>query len=255
MNLNQIPTAPPEDLDRDKIEDITKDLVDRLGELQEVLFAQKKYSVLIIFQGMDASGKDGAVRNVFEECHPQGLQVVSFKKPTEEEFAHDFLWRVHKQTPAKGMIHIFNRSHYEDVLIQRVHHWIDEETVDFRFQAINAFENLLQREANTIIFKFYLHISYEQQEEELKERLEEADKHWKHNDNDWKEREKWDEYRKAYQDVMDRSEVPWYVVPVDKRWYRNYVVAKTLVEELEKLDLEYPPLEKEWKSPEAELRD
>lgn len=243
MNLNEIPTTPPEDLDRDKIEALTKDLVDRLGELQEVLFAQKKYSVLIIFQGMDASGKDGAVRNVFEECHPQGLQVVSFKKPTEEEFAHDFLWRVHKQTPAKGMIHIFNRSHYEDVLIQRVHHWIDEERVDYRFEAINAFEKLLQKEANTIIIKFYLHISYEQQEEELKERLEEADKHWKHNDNDWKEREKWEEYREAYQDVIDRSALPWYVVPVDKRWYRNYVVAKTLVGELEELDLEYPPLE------------
>lgn len=245
MNLNEISTTPPEELDRDKIEKITKDLVDRIGALQEILFAQKKYSVLIIFQGMDASGKDGAVRTVFEECHPQGLQVVSFKKPTEEEFAHDFLWRVHKHTPGKGMIHIFNRSHYEDVLIQRVHQWIDEEMVDFRFQAINAFEKLIQREANTLILKFYLHISYDQQEEELNQRLEEKDKHWKHNDNDWKEREKWADYRAAYQDVIDRSEVPWYIVPVDKRWYRNYVVAKTLVEELEKLDLEYPPLERE----------
>jgi len=244
MNLDQLPTGPAPELDRDDIEKRTKKLVDRLGELQEMLFAQKKYSVLVIFQGMDASGKDGAVRTVFEECHPQGLQVVSFKKPSEEEFAHDFLWRVHQQTPPKGMMHIFNRSHYEDVLIQRVHHWIDEERVDFRFEAINAFEKLLQREANTIIFKFYLHISYEQQEIELNERLEEADKHWKHNDNDWKEREKWNEYRKAYQDILNRSEVPWYVIPVDKRWYRNYLVAQTLVAELEKLDLAYPPLER-----------
>lgn len=245
MNLNEIPTTPPTDLDRDKIEKKTKKLVDRLGELQNVLFAQQKYSVLIIFQGMDASGKDGAVRTVFEECHPQGLQVVSFKKPTEEEFGHDFLWRIHKHCPRKGMINIWNRSHYEDVLIQRVHGWIDEKKVDQRFEAINAFEKLLQFDANTIIFKFYLHISYEQQEIELKQRLEEHDKHWKHNDNDWREREHWDDYRAAYQDALDRSEVPWYVVPVDKRWYRNYVVAKTLVEELEKLDLEYPPLERE----------
>lgn len=245
MNLNKIPTTPPTNLDRDKIEKKTKKLVDRLGELQNVLFAQQKYSVLIIFQGMDASGKDGAVRTVFEECHPQGLQVVSFKKPTEEEFGHDFLWRIHKHCPRKGMINIWNRSHYEDVLIQRVHGWIDEKKVDQRFEAINAFEKLLQFDANTIIFKFYLHISYEQQEIELKQRLEEHDKHWKHNDNDWREREHWDDYRAAYQDALDRSEVPWYVVPVDKRWYRNYVVAKTLVEELEKLDLEYPPLERE----------
>lgn len=244
LNLNEIPTMPPDDLDRDEIEKKTKKLVDRLGELQDILFAQKKYGVLIIFQGMDASGKDGAVRTVFEECHPQGLKVVSFKKPTEEEFAHDFLWRVHQHTPPKGMIHIFNRSHYEDVLIQRVHKWIDEKKVDQRFEAINAFEKLIQFDANTIIFKFYLHISYEQQEIELKQRLEEKDKFWKHNDGDWEERKYWDDYRKAYQDALDRSEVPWYVVPVDSRWYRNYIVAKTLVKELEKLDLEYPPLEK-----------
>ncbi len=244
QNLNDISTKPSPDLNEKKIRKATKELRNRLGELQNILYAQAKHSVLVIFQGMDASGKDGAVRNVFGKCHAQGLQVISFKKPTEEEFAHDFLWRVHKQTPPKGMIHIFNRSHYEDVLIQRVHGWIDEKTVDLRFDSINAFEKLLQYGANTTIFKFYLHLSYEQQELELKERLEEPDKFWKHNDNDWKERERWDDYRKAYQDVIDRSEVPWHIVPVDKRWYRDYIVAKTMVEQLEKLDLEYPPLEK-----------
>lgn len=244
QNLDIISTKPAPGLEEKKIKKETRKLRDRLGELQNILYAQSKHSVLVIFQGMDASGKDGAVRKVFSECHAQGLQVISFKKPTEEEFAHDFLWRVHKQTPPKGMIHIFNRSHYEDVLIQRVHGWIDEKTVDLRFDSINAFEKLLQYGANTTIFKFYLHLSYEQQELELKERLEEPDKFWKHNDNDWKEREHWADYRKAYQDVIDRSEVPWYIVPVDERWYRDYIVVKTMVEQLEKLDLEYPPLEK-----------
>jgi len=242
IKLSDFSTLPPEDADRDKIEKETKDLVDRLGELQEILHAQAKYGILVIFQGMDASGKDGAVRKVFEECHPKGLRSVSFKKPTDIEFAHDFLWRVHKETPPQGMIHIFNRSHYEDVLIQRVHKWIDEPHVTRRIESINAFERLLQYDANTIIIKCYLHISYDQQKEELQERLDEHDKHYKHNPGDWEEREHWDEYMRCYEDVINRSEVPWTIVPVDKRWYRDYVVAKKLVAELEKLDLEYPGL-------------
>ncbi len=242
IKLSDYSTLPPEDADRDELEKETKDLVDRLGELQEILHAQAKYGVLVVFQGMDASGKDGAVRNVFEECHPKGLRSVSFKKPTDEEFAHDFLWRVHKETPPRGMIHIFNRSHYEDVLIQRVHKWIDEPHVTRRIESINAFERLLQYDANTVILKFYLHISYDQQKEELQERLDEHDKHYKHNPGDWEERKYWDEYMRCYEDVINRCEVPWTIVPVDKRWYRNYVVAKKMVEELEKLDLEYPGL-------------
>ena len=242
IKLSDYSTLPPEDADRDELEKETKDLVDRLGELQEILHAQAKYGVLVVFQGMDASGKDGAVRNVFEECHPKGLRSVSFKKPTDEEFAHDFLWRVHKETPPRGMIHIFNRSHYEDVLIQRVHKWIDEPHVPRRIESINAFERLLQYDANTVILKFYLHISYDQQKEELQERLDEHDKHYKHNPGDWEERKYWDEYMRCYEDVINRCEVPWTIVPVDKRWYRNYVVAKKMVEELEKLDLEYPGL-------------
>ena len=160
---------------------------------------------------MDASGKDGAASNVFKECHPSGINVYSFKKPTEEEFAHDFLWRVHKQAPAKGMIQIFNRSQYEDVLIQRVHKWIDEETVDRRIKAINAFEELLTFDNSTIIFKFYLHLSKEQQAIELRERIDEKEKHWKHNDNDWKEREHWEEYMRCYEDVINRSSIPWII--------------------------------------------
>lgn len=245
IKLNEIPTDPPEHLDRDEIEKITKKLVDRLGELQEVLYAERKHAILVVLQGMDGSGKDGAVSNVFEECHPNGLAVYSFKKPSEEEFAHDFLWRVHKQVPAKGMIRIFNRSHYEDILIQRVHGWIDDKMVDRRIKAINAFENLLIFDNNTLIFKFYLHISYDQQKLELEERLNEYDKHWKHNESDWKEREHWDEYMRCYEDAINRSEVPWTIVPVDKRWYRNYVIAKTMVDAMEKLDMKYPPLERD----------
>lgn len=245
INLSEISTTPPPDVNEDKLKEKTEKLAERLGELQKVMFAEQKHSALVIFQGMDASGKDGAVKHVFKECHAQGIQVHSFKKPTDEEFAHDFLWRVHKQVPARGMIQIFNRSHYEDILIQRVHSWIDDERAQKRMNAINAFEELLAFDNHTVIFKFYLHISYEQQEKELKERIQERDKNWKHNPNDWKEREHWDEYRRYYEYAINNSSIPWTIVPVDERWYRNYIVAKTMVEQLEKLNMEYPPLPKE----------
>ena len=245
IKLSEIPTTPPPDADEDKIKDETDKLAERLGELQKVMFAEQKHSALIIFQGMDASGKDGAVKHVFKECHAQGIQVYSFKKPTDEEFAHDFLWRVHQQVPRRGMIQIFNRSHYEDILIQRVHGWIDDERAAKRMKAINAFEELLAFDNHTVIFKFYLHISYDQQEKELKERIKERDKNWKHNPNDWKEREQWDKYMRYYEYAINNSSIPWTIVPVDERWYRNYIVAKTIVTELEKLNMEYPPLPKE----------
>lgn len=243
IKLSEIPTTPPENVDKKALQKETDRLAERLGELQELLYAERKYAVLVILQGMDASGKDGAVRNVFKDCSYNGINVYSFKKPTEEEFAHDFLWRVHKRTPEKGMFQIFNRSHYEDVLIQRVHNWITEERVDKRFEAINAFEELLAFDNNTIIFKFYLHLSYEQQKIELQERIDVREKNWKHNPGDWKEREHWNEYMRCYEDVLNRSRIPWVIVPVDKRWYRNYVIAKTIVEKLESLDMQYPHLE------------
>ncbi|AEE48193.1 PPK2 family polyphosphate kinase [Haliscomenobacter hydrossis] len=244
IKINDISADAPADLEKSAAKDLTKEYVDRLGELQSILTAQKKYSVLVILQGMDGSGKDGATANVFKECHPNSLQVVSFKKPTEEEFAQDFLWRVHKNAPPKGMIHIFNRSQYEDVIIQRVHKWIDEDRVKKRIASINAFEELLAYDNNTIIFKFMLHISKEQQEVELNQRLNEKEKFWKHNASDWREREHWDEYMRCYEDVLNQSSIPWTVVPVDQRWYRDYVIAKAMVEKLETLDLAYPPLQK-----------
>lgn len=243
INLTQIPTHPPKHVDKKETREKTEALVKRLGELQNMLHAQGKYSVLVIFQGMDGSGKDGATENVFKECHPGGIRAISFKKPTEEEFAHDFLWRVHKNAPPKGMIHIFNRSHYEDILIQRVHKWIDDDHAAKRMQAINAFETLLEFDANTLIFKFYLHISFEQQGKELQERIDSPEKNWKYNLNDWKERDFWQDYMRCYAFAINNSVVPWTIVPVDERWYRDYIVASTIVERLEELDIRYPAVE------------
>jgi PPK2 family polyphosphate:nucleotide phosphotransferase len=241
IRIADFDTCPPKGAEKEEYKKKTEKLTQRLGELQDMLFAQKKYSVLVIFQGMDASGKDGAAKNVFRECHPSGLRVFSFKRPTEEESARDFLWRIHQNAPPKGMIHLFNRSHYEDVLIQRVHQWVDEATIRARFDAINGFESLLMHHGNTILFKFYMHISYEQQGIELQQRLDSRAKNWKHNENDWKERSYWDKYMACYEDVLNRSHEPWTVIPVDERWYRDFAIAKTIVDRLEKLDLAYPP--------------
>ncbi|MFT7121645.1 MAG: PPK2 family polyphosphate:nucleotide phosphotransferase [Neolewinella sp.] len=245
MDLSKISTKPPKDLDKDEARKITKKRAKKIAELHGQLVAQGKHSVLIVFQGMDASGKDGAMRNVFGECAPFGLRAVGWKKPTDLEFSHDFLWRIHKEVPAKGELVIFNRSHYEDVLVQRVHGWIDEETVDRRFAAINAFEQLLVHDNNTVVLKFYLHLSKEQQVEELMERVTEADKHYKHNDGDWEEREHWDKYRKAYEDVLERSEIPWHIIPVDDRWYRDYVMTEVVLDALEGLKMDWPGLDSE----------
>ncbi len=244
IKLNQIPTGPPTDADKKYLKDLTDKYVDRIGKLNEILRAEEKRSMLIILQGMDGSGKDGAVKNVFKDCTHFNLDVYAFKKPTEIEFAHDFLWRVHQQAPAKGHIKIFNRSQYEDILIQRVYKWIDEERVRKRMNAINAFEELLEFDNGTTILKFYLHISYEQQKLELQERLDEADKLWKHNDGDWKEREHWDEYMRCYEYAINNSTIPWSVIPVDERWYRDYLISKKVCETMEAMELKYPALEK-----------
>jgi PPK2 family polyphosphate:nucleotide phosphotransferase len=240
IKLSDYSTRAPNDLDREAAEDATKDLVKRLGELQALIQANGKHSVLVILQGMDASGKDGAARNVFSKCTITGLHSAAFKKPTELEFAHDFLWRIHQQVPQKGMIGIFNRSHYEDILIQSVHGWITPERVQMRMDAINAFEQLLVHDNNTVIFKFYMHTSFEEQEQQLTERKTDPEKLWKHNDGDWEERKHWDKYMTAYEFAINNSKVAWYICPVDQRWYRDYFIAKTMVEQLEKLNLTWP---------------
>ena len=243
IKLSGISTLPPPGTDKEATKEATSVLRKRLAHLQHLMYAEGKYSLLVIFQGMDASGKDGATRRVFGACRPSGVSVMSFKKPTEEEFAHDFLWRVHRHTPAKGMIQVFNRSHYEDVLIQRVHQWISEDHARKRIQSINAFEELLQYDNNTIVLKFYLHISREKQKEELQERIDDPEKHWKHNPNDWREAKLWDKYMHCYEEAINQTTLPWHIIPVDKRWYRDYCILNIVVEALEKLDMELPDLE------------
>jgi PPK2 family polyphosphate:nucleotide phosphotransferase len=207
------------------------------------MYAEKKHSLLVVLQGMDASGKDGATRKVFQFCNPTGIDTHPFRKPTEEEFAHDFLWRAHKYVPAKGMIEVFIRSHYEDILIQRVHHWIDDNKVKMRLKSINDFETLLQQDNNTTLLKFYMHLSNERQKEKLQERIDDPRKHWKHNDADWKESELWSEYMKAYETAINGSIVPWIIAPVDKRWYRDYFIAEKVLETMESLKFKLPKLE------------
>ena len=241
-DLREIPTTPPEGIEKARAKNQARAFGADIGKLTEKFGADGRYAMLIIFQGMDASGKDGSVKAAFGQSSPINIRVTSWKKPSDREMAHDFLWRVHKETPPKGEIAIWNRSHYEDVLIQRVRGWIDEETVAGRFESINDFERHLQRNG-TIILKFLLHTSYEEQEEQLRERIDEHDKHYKHNPGDWEERKHWDAYMDAYSDVLERSEVPWIIVPTDKRWYRSYAIAKHVREALEALNLEWPPLE------------
>ncbi len=242
IKLSDISTKAPKHFEKEEVKNWTKDLVEKIGDLQNLLYAERKYSVLIILQGMDGTGKDSTTRTLFGECSPIGVQVTSFKKPTEEEFAHDFLWRVHKVAPEKGMIKVFNRSHYEDILIQYVHGWINDEKRSLRMKSINAFEELLQYDNNTIIFKFYMHMSPEEQLKQLQERIDEPKKYWKHNDGDWEERKHWEEYMAAYEYVINNSSIPWTVLPCDNEWYRNYVAAKTIYEKLESLKMKLPPL-------------
>ncbi len=236
-------TRAPKKFNKDKTKKELEILKIKLGDLQNVLYAEGKHSLLIVIQGMDASGKDGAVKNVFEAVNPMGCRVTAFKKPSEMEMKHDFLWRVHLQSPDKGMIHIFNRSHYEDVLIQRVHKWVDEKTIRQRFEHINNFEKLL-KETGTIVLKFYLSVSKEVQLKRLQERLDDPTKMWKHNENDIKEREFWNDYMNCYEDVFENcsKNAAWNIVPSDQNWYKEYVMAKIIVDALEALEMKYPAL-------------
>ena len=246
IKLSKIATRAPKGTDKDATKAKTKLLIDEIKVLQDVLIASGKKSMLVILQGMDASGKDGVTKNVFGGLNPIGIKVHSFKKPTEEEFAHDFLWRVHQVAPAKGEITIFNRSHYEDVLIQRVHKWVDESTIRQRFEQINNFEKMLV-DNGTIVLKFYLHVSKEEQLLRLNERLNDATKMWKHNENDILERKYWNQYMKCYEDVFTNcsESVAWNIIPSDQNWYKEYLIAKKIVETLEALNMKFPGLKKE----------
>lgn len=215
----------------------------RLQDLQEVMWAEGKHSLLIVLQALDAGGKDGTIRKVMSGVNPQGCQVTSFKVPTEEELDHDYLWRVHKATPRKGYIGIFNRSHYEDVLVVRVHEMVPQEVWEKRYEQINHFEKLLA-DNGTQILKFFLHISKEEQKERFQARLDDPRKNWKFSIKDVHERDYWDDYVRAYEDALSRCSAPWapwYVIPADHKWYRNLVISEIIVETLEKLNMSFPP--------------
>ncbi|GAA4745401.1 PPK2 family polyphosphate kinase [Flavisolibacter ginsenosidimutans] len=244
--LKDVSTKSPKEFDKEQAKEETGKIKKKLDDLQNLLFAEGRHAVLVVIQGMDGSGKDGAIKNVFGGLNPQGIQVKSFKAPTTEELNHDFLWRIHQHAPAKGMIQVFNRSHYEDVLVTRVHGWCDDETAQKRFKAINHFEKLLQEHNQTTLLKFYLHVSPEEQQERLKERTENPEKMWKYNAKDFDEAKLWDKYMQMYEDVFAHCNDPeWTIVPADQNWYKEYLIAKTLLTALEELKMSYPLLRKE----------
>lgn len=216
---------------REQAEARTAQLGEEFAEMQELLYGAARQSVLIVLQGMDTSGKDGTIRHVMAPINPQGCSVVAFKQPTPADLAHDFLWRIHPYTPAKGMIGIFNRSHYEDVLVVRVHNIVPNPVWKQRYETINQFERLLVRN-DTILLKFFLHISKDEQRARLLAREKDPTKAWKLSPGDWIEREKWDDYQAAYEDALSKcstKDAPWYIVPADKKWYRTLVITETIM--------------------------
>ena len=228
--------------DKDETNSKSDKFCDKLVDLQELLFAEHERKLLVILQGMDTSGKDGTVRHVMRGVSPQSVRAVSFKKPTMPELEHDFLWRIHAQVPATGEIVIFNRSHYEDVLVVRVHQLVHDKVWKKRYDQINEFERMLS-ESGTTILKFFLHISKEEQGERLQARLDDPTKRWKFQHGDIEERKLWDHYMKAYEDALEKTSTewaPWTIGPSDEKWFRNCVVAKTISQTLEDFDMKYP---------------
>jgi PPK2 family polyphosphate:nucleotide phosphotransferase len=245
IKLSEISTRAPKDVNKEQIKSKTRKILDELDELQNLLYAESKHSILIVIQGLDGSGKDGVIKNVFGQLNPQGVAVRSYKVPTPEECAHDFLWRIHMHTPAKGMIQIFNRSHYEDILVTRVHGWCDDKTAKKRMKAINDFEELLQNHNATQILKFYLHVSAGEQQERLQERMHDPSKMWKYNEKDFEEAKLRDIYIEAYEDCFRNCDlVPWDIVPSDQNWYKEYYFADRLYKTLSGLNMKYPGLKK-----------
>ena len=245
IKLKNIDTRAPKDVDKKETKDKLEKILEELDDLQNLLYAESKHSLLVIIQGMDASGKDGAVRNVFGKINPQGVTVKSYKAPTAEELSHDFLWRIHAHTPPKGMIQIFNRSQYEDILITRVHKIIDDKTAKSRMKNINDFEKLLSEQNNTTVLKFYLHISPEEQKARLQERIKNPAKQWKYNEQDFVEAKFWDDYMKMYEDCFEFcNDTPWTIVPSDQNWYKEFIIATTVKDTLKKFDMQFPGIKK-----------
>jgi PPK2 family polyphosphate:nucleotide phosphotransferase len=241
--------ADPDDrsgFEGDKDDGIKKleTLTSRLEQLQELLYADQRHALLVVLQGMDSAGKDGTIRRVFSGVNPEGVRVVSFKVPSTVEAEHDFLWRVHAQVPAKGEMVLFNRSQYEDVLITRVHGLIKRAEWERRYHAINEFERMLTEEGTTVL-KFFLNISRDEQKRRLKERLDDPTKHWKFRESDIQERQRWAEYMVAYEEALTKTSTawaPWYVIPSNRKWFRDLAVSERIVSTLEAFRMRYPPL-------------
>jgi PPK2 family polyphosphate:nucleotide phosphotransferase len=243
--------------DPEEARDELTGLVEQIADLQARLYAEERRSLLVVLQGIDAAGKDSTVKHVFSGTNPQGVRVYSFKEPSNEEAAHDFLWRYHEHTPARGMIHVFNRSHYEDVLVVRVKQLVEEERWRSRYESINDFERILAREGTTIL-KFFLHISKDAQLDRFRERLEREDKHYKFSANDIRERRNWDAYQEAYVDALRATSTewaPWYIIPSDHKWFRNLAVGRIVASTLQQLDPRWPPSEEDLERFAAEELD
>jgi len=232
----------PDNLDRKEVEQQFGSLTEKLRDLQHLMYAEDKRSLLVVLQGRDAAGKDGTIRQVFGPMNPQGCRVTSFKVPSKIEAAHDFLWRYHVAAPRRGMVGIFNRSHYEDVLVVRVHDLVPKKVWSKRYDHINAFEKLLA-DNGTLVLKFYLHIDREEQLERFKKRIDNPKKNWKISGADYSERPYWDSYTKAFEDAISKcstDNAPWFVIPANRKWFRNLVIADIVVDAMEGLKMRYP---------------
>ena len=250
IRLDDADAAAPEDLPRgDDLDKALKHERKRLEKLQSALYADGRYALLVVLQGRDASGKDGTVRKVFRSVNPMGCEVTSFKAPTEAELAHDFLWRIHQRIPARRIIGIFNRSHYEDVIVPRVHKSVPRKVWSARYDQINDFESMLV-ESSVMILKFFLHVSRDEQKKRLEERLDDKKKNWKFRLGDLDDRAQWDEYTSAYRDAIAKCSTdlaPWYVVPADDEDARDLLIGRAIADTLDGLDLRYPPLNTDLK--------
>lgn len=243
--LKKHKTIEPKSWDKEQKEQETEKYLEDIYDFSKRLHGEGKQSLLIVLQGMDASGKDGLVRGLFQKLSPSWISVHSFKKPTPEEYAHDFLWRIHQKCPPHGIIGVFNRSHYEDILVPSVYGYIDDKTIENRYKQFTDFEKLLQSGGTTVL-KLFLHVSYEKQEEKLLERVNTLEKHWKHSDGDWETRKKWDEFHEVYEKLFTKcNDIPWHIIPCDKNWVKLHYAAKIVAETLKKMNPTYPLLESE----------
>jgi len=237
------PGETPQGADKDEGDGLLASVLQDLGKLQYRLYAERRQGLLVVLQGIDGSGKDGTIRHVMTGMNPAGCVVTSFKEPTKLELDHDFLWRVHPHAPAKGDVAVFNRSHYEDVLVVRVHRLVPKDMWSKRYALIREFEHLLRTAGGTTVLKFFLHISKEEQLKRFEQRLEDPERQWKIAESDYTERDRWDDYVEAYEDALTETSTehaPWYVVPADKKWVRNLMVAKVLVDTLKSMNIRPP---------------